>query len=192
MSPHENSDDDWLDALAGRERSENTAAAREARQLRAAIRARPSIEDPDVLAEDDERAAELIDRARREGLLKRKEVAHLATRTRRWRSLAAAAIACLAVAFVWQMRPGGEAPVIRGQPDAIHRVQAQDPERLQRDIIQALAGAGVDAAGYESLGRQGIDAELPEPLTPQVREVLERFDLPEPVDGVLRVEIAEP
>ncbi|MGH8287308.1 MAG: hypothetical protein ACRETT_16290 [Steroidobacteraceae bacterium] len=192
MSPPDNSDDDWLDALAGRERSENTAAAREARQLRAAIRARPSIDDPDVLAEDDERAAELIDRARREGLLKRKEVAHLATRTRRWRSLAAAAIACLAVAFVWQMRPGGEAPVIRGQPDAIHRVQAEDPARLQREIIEALAGAGVDAAGYENLGRQGIDAELPEPLTSQVREVLERFDLPEPVDGVLRVEIAEP
>ncbi|MGQ0834463.1 MAG: hypothetical protein ACT4O5_05970 [Gammaproteobacteria bacterium] len=192
MSPSDNFDDDWLDALAGRERSENTAAAREARQLRAAIRARPSIDDPDVLAEDDERAAELIDRARREGLLKRREVAHLATRTRRWRSLAAAAIACLAVAFVWQMRPGGQAPVIRGQPDAIHRVQAQDPERLQREIIEALASAGVDAAGYENLGRQGIDAELPEPLTPQVREVLERFDLPEPVDGVLRVEIAEP
>lgn len=48
------------------------------------------------------------------------------------------------------------------------------------------------ATGYEQLGVEGIDANLPTPVPPQVRAVLTRHRLGVPDNGVLRIEIAAP
>jgi hypothetical protein len=55
-----------------------------------------------------------------------------------------------------------------------------------------LRAAGVEATGYEALGVHGIDADLPRPITSETRRVLQQFSLPEPADGVLRIEIRTP
>jgi hypothetical protein len=47
----------------------------------------------------------------------------------------------------------------------------------------------VRATGYESFGRQGIDADLPSPLPAEVRAVLDRHGLAAPRDNILQVEI---
>ena len=64
-----------------------------------------------------------------------------------------------------------------------------DPEGLRRRIVGALSAAGVQVATYGRFGRYGLDADLPQPITPDVDAVLERYRLPVPRDGVLRVEI---
>jgi hypothetical protein len=105
--------------------------------------------------------------------------------------LIAAALAVLAVGVVWQtfMRP--ETEVVREGAAAAVQLQARDPVALKRQIIDELKAAGVTATGYESLGTQGIDADLPLPLTPQVRGVLAKHGIAAPADGVLRIEIRE-
>jgi hypothetical protein len=103
--------------------------------------------------------------------------------------LLAAGIAGIAVALVWTLRPTIETPVYREAPDQLYRMVAEDPRALRDGIVQALRSAGVEAVTYERFGRQGIDAELPRPATPLVREVLARYRIPEPADGVLRIEI---
>ena len=59
-------------------------------------------------------------------------------------------------------------------------------------ILDELRAAGVRATGYEQLGVEGIDASLPEPVSPRVREVLTRHHLSVPSNGVLKIEIAAP
>jgi hypothetical protein len=59
-------------------------------------------------------------------------------------------------------------------------------------ILDELRAAGVRATGYDQLGIEGIDADLPEPMPPQVRDVLTRHHLSVPTNGVLRIEIAAP
>jgi hypothetical protein len=181
-------DQDWIDALAGRGEERASPAHAEGALLRRMLQAQlvqqgtaerataASIATPDPMRE---RA--LIERARREGLLN-----SLAG----WRPmLIAAAIAMLAVGIVWEsfMKP---APVVvREGAAAPVRLQAPDPVTLKRQIIDELRAAGVEATGYEALDVQGIDADLPQPLTPAVRSVLAKHQIPVPADGVLRIEI---
>jgi hypothetical protein len=80
-------------------------------------------------------------------------------------------------------------PVVRGTPDGIVRISAPDPVALKQQLIEELRAAGVSATGYELLGRHGVDADLPQPLTDAVRGVLEKHRIPAPPEGVLRVEI---
>jgi len=187
-------DDDstWLDALAGRVASENSVAAREAVVLRAGILARRAVEDdPRVPPQDASRETALLARARREGLLpRRKATGWMAWWTPGRGVLAVAALACVAVAIGLLSRPGVERQPVRSDPAGIVRLEAQDPLRLQQQLLDALRGLGVDARGYERFDRRGVDADLPQPVPLEVQRVLERHGIPLPADGVLRVEIA--
>jgi hypothetical protein len=103
--------------------------------------------------------------------------------------LLAASLAAVTVALLWTQRPGIVPPVERQATDAIFRMTADAPLALRADIAAALRAAGVAPMAYERFGRAGLDAELPRPLTPAVRAVLDRYGIPPPADGVLRVEI---
>ena len=183
-------DQDWIDGLAGRGEQHASPAHAEGSLLRRMLQAQlvqqgtaerataASIATPDPMRE-----RSLIERARREGLLNTRGSGRL--------MLIAAAIAMLAVGIVWEtfMRP--EPAVVREGAAAPVQLQARDPAALKRQIIDELRAAGVEATGYEALDVQGIDADLPQPLTPAVRGVLAKHGIPAPADGVLRIEIRE-
>lgn len=183
-------DQDWSEALAGRGEQRASPAHAEGSLLRKMLQAQlvqqgtaerataAAIATPDPMRE---RA--LIERARREGLLQARAG---------WRPmLIAAALAMLAVGIVWQtfMRP--EQVTVREGAAAPVQLQARDPTALKRQIIGELRAAGVEATGYEALGVQGIDADLPQPLTPAVSSVLAKHQIPAPTDSVLRIEVRE-
>ena len=77
-------------------------------------------------------------------------------------------------------------------PDGIARLTSVDPRALRSRIIDELRAAGVQASGYEQLGVEGIDAELPRPVPDAVRGVLEEHSVPVPDNGLLRIEISTP
>ena len=181
-------DDQWLDALAGRDRGDS-AAAREAASLRGEM-LRMAREPAVAPAQDSVREMNLITRARGEGLLPKPKRTSL-----RWALLwnagfAVAALAAIAIGVgVYMSATIDTEPVVRGMPDGIVRISAPDPAALKHELVEELRVAGVSATGYEVLGRHGVDADLPQPLTDAVRRVLERHHIPAPPDGVLRVEI---
>ncbi|HKU16482.1 MAG TPA: hypothetical protein VJQ52_18980 [Steroidobacteraceae bacterium] len=190
-------DKDWLDALAGRTVSAANPAHGEGQLLRTMVRAQlaqraaayrataSTIATPDPMRE---RA--LVERARREGLLPATHAQHPARMSIGWRSmLLAAALAMVAVGIVWQsvMRP--ETVVVRGDDSEPVQLRSPDPVVLKRQILEDLRAAGVAATGYEALDVQGIDADLPQPLTPEVQRVLAKHGIAAPADGVLRIEI---
>jgi hypothetical protein len=180
-------DDAWLDMLAGRADTEHADESNaHARAIRAAILSRRAAENP-VAGEDAAREQALIDRARAAGLLRPAAARHQRPRRALW--LSAAALACVAVAVTLEMRIGPPAPVTRSGAPLVTHIRAPDPLRLKQEIIRELAAAGVDAHGYEVLGREGIDADLPLPVARAVREVLARHGIAAPEDGVLQVEI---
>lgn len=186
-------DDDqlWLEALAGRAAGDSPPQ-REASALRRAVIERET--DVPVVAERDRdpaREGRLLDRARREGVLGKPRAAP----HRRWwigwdSGFAVAAIAGIALAIGFYQLPTRESQVVRSAPDGVVRLEADDPAGLKQQIIDELRAIGVAASGYERLGRHGIDADLPQPVTDAVRRVLARHRIPLPADGVLRVEIA--
>ena len=178
-------DDIWFDSLAGGEGDEPEKAALAARAIRTEPDANAA-EEPPVVDDSGRRENELIARARAEGVLQ-------PSRTSRYRRLpaflAAAAIAGLAVTVALQMRTESPPPVTRGSASAIARIHSEHPKELQQHLIRELKAAGVQARGYESFGRPGIDADLPVPLTSAVREILERNGITPPRDNVLQLEI---
>lgn len=183
-------DKDWLDALGGRAHKIENAAQAEGQVLREMVRAQLAQQadveratTASIAARDPMRERALIERARRAGLL---------TSRAGWTPrLIAAAIAMVAVGVVWQSFIEPQTPTVRGEVAAPVQLQANDPAALKRLIVDELRAAGVQATGYEAFDIQGIDADLPRPLTPEVRRVLARHDIPEPADGVLRIEIRE-
>jgi hypothetical protein len=210
-----NPDDDtvWLDALAGRidaARSTSEAAdtgidaaqsriiVQEAMALRELIRSQEFDVAPAVPSVDAAREAALIERARQEGLLAPTTPHSLEThaaipRRRRFASnrlgFAAAAILVLAVgAGLWRsLLPPTE--TLRSVEHGTVRLAARDPQALKAQLTQELQAAGAKVSGFERLGRVGIDADLPQPVSSQLVGVLERHHIPVPSDGVLVVEI---
>ena len=182
-------DDIWFDSLAGGKGDEPEKAARAARAIRAAILIRIAAEESPAVDQNGQREGELIDRARAAGLLP-------AARTTRYRRLpaylAAAAIAGLAVTVTLQMRTQSPAPVTRGSPSGVARIHDEHPKELQQQLIRELKSVGVQARGYESFGRPGIDADLPTPLPSEVSEILARHGITPPKDNVLQLEIDAP
>lgn len=189
-------DEEWVDELAGRPAAgapsaKASGAARvEATTLRDALRAREARTARGGIppAADLAREAQLIERARTEGLIgpRRSGV--------RWAPwLAAAAVGGLAVGLVLQMRavaPLDALPAIeRAGPAAPFRIESPEPAALKQQLLSQLRAAGIEARGYESLGAQGIDADLPSPLPDAVRQILQSHGIPVPEDGVLLVEI---
>ena len=187
--------DRWLEALAGREVD---GGSEEGRALRAQIRA----QTPERLAAlaqfDPTREAQLIERARAAGLFpaENTRAAPAAAAPRRAgfarASLMAAALAGIAisVATLWYTRVPPE--TLRGAANGIVELETRDPRALKSRLIQELKDVGVSATGYERLDRVGVDADLPLPVAPNVRRVLEQHHIPIPSDGALVVEIHGP
>ncbi len=185
-------DDDqrWLDALAGRAGTDSPAG-REGANLRGQVLRMTGAQSmPPAPARDGVREMTLIARARGEGLLPERK----GTRWQ-WPSgwnagFAVATLAAIAIAVGFYMQASVDTGVVvRGTPDGIARITAPDPASLKQQLIEDLRAAGVSATGYEVLGRHGVDADLPQPLTDAVRSVLDKHHIPPPQDGVLRVEI---
>jgi hypothetical protein len=94
------------------------------------------------------------------------------------------------VALGWHLRPATPPDeVVRDSPDGIVRLAAANPWALTEQIVDELRAAGIEANGYRQLGVSGIDADLPRPLTPEIRGVLDKHGIPVPESGVLNVEI---
>ena len=189
-------DDDtvWLEALAGRDgapqgsdAARTSAPVREAAALRELIRTHsPEQEIPPLPAVDPLRENELIARARAAGLLHEPA----ATPVRRpWMlrgALAAAAVIVLGVGLTLLRTAPPNTETLRGGGTA--QVRTRDPAALKRALTEELTAAGAHVTGFERLGRPGIDVDLPQPLTPEVRRILEAHHLPIPADGELTVE----
>ena len=192
-------DQRWLDNLAGRSPpGGDPATAREAGLLREALLAQAARDTTPVPGPDAAREARLIARAREAGLLPPEPAGHGARRGwREWfagrrTGFAFALAACLVLAVGIAIRPQHEPETtVRSGPEGIVRLSVPDPAAEKRAIIDELRAAGVDATGYERLGAQGIDADLPQPLTAEVTAVLHRHRITPPADGVLRVEIEQ-
>lgn len=191
-------DQDWLEALAGRSPAGPLGApAREAQRLRAAIQRNVQVPDVPVAGRDPRREAELLERARREGLIDPTQLTRRRRRLMRpagvagWMALAAS-LAGVAVALALLLHGGPQKEHFRGTPESVVRIEAADPTALKMQILDELRAAGVSATGYEALGVEGIDADLPQPVPPRVREVLARHHLTAPEGRELRIEIAAP
>lgn len=191
-----NDDAEWLDALAGR------ATHPEGSELRKAVLARVVSEGPEQAATDSAREDELITRARLNGLMinasalegdpfarRMSWISALRASSRGW---VAAAIAVGVLVVGWQFRVPVSNEVTRTAPGGITRLVNANPPALKQQIVDEFRAAGVEAIGYERLGSSGVDAELPQPVSPAVRAVLEKHGIPVPTDGVVRVEIAAP
>lgn len=191
-------DQEWLDGLGGTGQERRTAAHMEGSLLRSALHSRTGTkslgsaggQSPSA-AIDPLREQLLIDRAREAGVLAP------ASPRRGWRGAnplllaAAAGIAGLAIGVNWPRWRADAPSTTRTATDQIIRLDSRDPARLKQKILSALHQAGVRATGYESLGVQGIDAELPLPVPPNVREALEAVDIPVPANGQLQIQIRE-
>lgn len=193
-------DQDWLDALAGRAPSgAHGAAGREAQRLREHIQRNVRLPEVEVAQHDAQREAQLLERARREGLI---DPTRLTRRTGRrlqpgafggWVALAAG-LGGIAVALTVFLHGAPQTQHLRGarENENVIRIEAPDPTALKIEILDELRAAGVSATGYERLGVEGINADLPKPVPPRVRDVLTRHHLSVPNTGELRVEIAAP
>lgn len=191
-------DQDWVDALAGRPAADaHRPAAREGARLRELIQRNVHAPEVSVPERDAQREEQLLERARREGLI---DPAQLTRRSRRpmrptgiagWLALAAS-ITGIAVALGLFLRTAPPAEHVRSAREQAIRIEAADPTALKMQILDELRAAGVRATGYEQLGIEGIDATLPEPVPPRVRDVLTRHHVHVPDNGVLRIEIAAP
>jgi hypothetical protein len=183
--------------LAGGDADAELAAGLEARALRDQIRAQ-LLEGSAAPAADPAREAKLIERARAAGLLSApsdpsRPAVSTAPSPRRWfiapRSVLAAGVlvAIVIAGVVRSLLPPAE--TFRGVAGGTVRLESRHPLALKQQLIEELSAAGVRASGYDRLGRVGIDADLPEPVSRQVRDVLERHHIPIPKDGALVVEI---
>ena len=200
MTGSDEEDDTWFEALAGRAPG-GQGATREASALRAALLhgAAPdstlsSTAAANESSPDAAREVRLLERARAAGLLEpRRGLAHRRTFWS-WPGFGAiTALACAAVIAVIVLRPVRVTEVSRGAVvSGVFVLRSADPARVQRDLLGELRAAGVTAAGYERLGREGIDADLPRPLPERVRATLERHHIPLPADGTLQIEIVPP
>jgi hypothetical protein len=192
------SDRDWVDALAGRTPTgSDRAAIAEARRLRELIQRNVHAPDVPVATLDAQREAQLLERARRDGLI---DPARLTPRRGRllrpvkaggWIGLAAV-LAGIAVALTVFYHGAPRTEHFRSARESVVRIKAADPTALKMEILDELRAAGVTATGYEGLDVEGIDAQLPEPVPPRVRDVLTRHHLTAPDNGALRIEIAAP
>jgi hypothetical protein len=182
-----NTDDDqiWFDALAGRE-PPSSATSREAHALRAALRGVHTPADNVRAMRDATREEALIARAVQEGVIR----AVPPRRRLSWQlPLAASVLIIVSAGIVLELRTPRDTEIMRGTEDGIVRLQATDAAALKQQILAELRSAHVSATGYEALGVHGIDADLSLPLSPDVQRVLAAHDIPEPADGVLRIEI---
>lgn len=193
-------DQEWLDALAGRSVSGvHRAASREGQRLREHIRRNVRAPEVTVPERDAQREAQLLERARREGLIDPTQLTRRARRRLRPGAFGglvalAAGLAGIAVALAMFLQGVPQTQHFRGarKTENIIHIEAADPTALKMEILDELRTAGVSATGYERLGVEGINADLPKPVPPRVRDVLTRHHLGVPSSSELRIEIAAP
>lgn len=191
-------DGDWLDALAGRAPAgSNRAATHEGERLREFIQRNVHTPDVQVPEHDARREAQLLERARRDGLTDPAQRAGRARRPMRPAAIRrlvalAAGVAGIAVALAVFLHGTPRTEHLRSARENVVRIEATDPAALKMEILDELHAAGITATGYEGLGIEGIDAQLPKPVPPGVRAVLARHHLGVPSDGGLKIEIAPP
>jgi hypothetical protein len=189
----------WLDALAGRVSADPSATgAAEAKALRELIRVQLREDGVAVSEIDTARETQLLARARATGLLPAQPGIAPSRATATPRSarpvwlLTGGALAALGIIAGVVLNLLGSPPpseIFRGIDSGTARIESAAPQALKAQLLRELNAAGVHATGYDRLGRLGVDADLPQPLTPAVQEVLQRHHLPIPKDGVLTVEI---
>jgi len=189
------SDDDdgaWLETLAGKRAGGASRAEREAAEMRRAMLERSTNEDEVARrVADPTRVGRLLDRARRAGVTRRPSVGIAWLKS--WPAvLAAAAVCVVAIGVGFQRSNNADHGLDGTVRSASHAVvlTADDPRKLRDQIADELDAAGLPSHLYESLGRAGIDADLPDPAPDAVRAVLARHGVPLPADGVLRIEVA--
>ena len=182
-------DEDWLRILAGETLPHADPATRlEAGLLRAAQLRWPQAVET-VPPHDSARVRRLLARARDEGLLPQPFWRRL--QFVRQPAFAFAVALCLAagVGLLWQAHEQ-DVPVVRAGSDGIVLLHAAQPGRAADGIASELRSVGVEVRRYRRLGREGLDADLPQPPSPAQREVLVRHHVAVPDKGELRLEIA--
>ncbi len=188
-------DERWLEGLAGHDVGRTAAGpALQGAALRAAVLARRVADAGTVPAADPQREAVLIGRAREAGLLPphtqgdHSRMSRAPRRTLWWASLAAA-VTFVVVGISLQRHTPAPVATLRGGSTGVVRIRAGDPLQLKRELLREFNAVGVHAVGYENLGRQGIDADLPMPLPDTVRGILVRHAIPVPAGNALQLEI---
>ncbi|HEX5461358.1 MAG TPA: hypothetical protein VFX20_15445 [Steroidobacteraceae bacterium] len=189
-------DQDWLDALAGRAAGgRHPTAIREAQRLRECIQRNVSTPHVAVPARDAQREAQLLERAQREGLIdpvrlaSRRRLLLAPTKAGGWVALAAGLVG-IAAALALFLRGTPQSAHLRSGHENVSRIEAADPKALKMELLDELRAAGVPATGYEALGVEGIDAQVPQPVSPRVRDILIQHHVSVPGNGILRIEIA--
>lgn len=176
-------DDDWTDALSGRDQR-TSRAAREGALLQGALRRQVRLVD-DAPAASLSREEQLLQTARRERLIGGAGTA----RSARWIALAASLMVA-AVGVSWWYQRGVEPFAVRGVEDGVLRVEAAQPQVEQQRLLDDLRAQGIEGHGYEMLGRYGVDADLPAALSTGQRALLDRYRA-NPTDQVLRIEFVD-
>lgn len=202
MNNSPNDDERWLDTLAGRASAgQDGVAGLEAARLRTALQQLDAAPTQALGAE--------VEQALLDQLLGQAAAAPKAGLCpgcrRRWAALLdgllarpvwGAALAGLGLWFgvgLWQTPaedPGG--PVERALPEArILLLSDAQPRQRRDELARQLGGAGATVRRYERLGRFGLDAQFPQPLSSDATQRLAELKLGVDADGVLRLEIEE-
>ena len=77
----------------------------------------------------------------------------------------------------------------RAAVSPVTHLRTANPSVLKQQLVDELRASGVEAIGYDRLELSGVDARLPKPLPDATRATLEKYGIPVPPDGVMRVEI---
>lgn len=150
---------------------------------------------PHVLRDDeepgDEVRARIVDPSALEGNpFERKASTRSVFRMAGTRGLAAAALAIAVLVLAFNLRPADTSPgVASTSADGITHLIAANPRALRDQIAADLRAAGAEPNAYEQLGINGIDADLPHTLSPELRAALDRHRIPAPANGNLRIQI---
>jgi hypothetical protein len=204
-------DSSWLDALAGRtdraraqsgaEPAPSSVLVLEALALRGFIQSQEPDPASPVPTVDAARERELLERARKEGLLPREAapphaLGSAAPRRPRFAdsriTFAVAAMVLAAIGIGLWRATLAPIEMLRGTVNGTVHLEARDPPALKRQLTEELTAAGLRVSGYERLGHLGIDADLPQPVSSPIAAILQRHHIPIPADGVLDVEIDAP
>lgn len=203
-------DDDleWLRALGGKppERPD-TAAAREAQWIRSAQLRHPQPSATDLQVTESDLLA-LIHRARSDDVRAAYAIAQEPPATSWWRRVwhgAAARPAWSGLVFAGVVAGLVAIPVAVLSPPAVDDpltlrspaagvvvLESASPASARDQLATELRSAGIEVHAYSRLGRNGLDAELPDPVPAPVSRLLAAQGITA-APGILRVEfVAKP
>jgi hypothetical protein len=196
--------DDWMDALAGRNRpGMRPEIALDASLLRAAIQRLPEPAAPRFTQADEQR----LQRALEQHAELRPEKRRCVACAERWRAIVrvlprwpVAAVAGSAVfglsliagLALWQKSnpiTDLSPPPMRGQPESKVQVRVvAQPLESRNQAAAELTTLGAEVRRYERLGRFGLDAKFSGPLPEATQQALRRAGLTVTSQGEVKVE----